>query len=89
MALLSVMTDESEDRRKLEDARFRALLIALHPAQAKEILAVLDGETPEDGGVPEFADELSDEEMEDYEPFSHEEVAQTIDLLKRFGVAVT
>lgn len=89
MALLSIMSEDRRDSRNLEDARFRALLIALHPGQAKEILAVLDGATPEDDEIPEFAPELSDEEMEDYQPFSTEEVSQTIGLLRKFGVAVS
>lgn len=83
------MASEAEDARKLEDARFRAILVALHLGQAKEILAALDGEQEEVDGVPQFASELSDEEMEGYQPFSHEEVAETIDLLRRFGVAVS
>lgn len=81
------MGDERDDRRKLEDARFRALLVALHPGQAKEILAALDGEPTEIDGVPEYAPELSDAEMEGYQPYSHEEAQQTIDLMRRFGGA--
>jgi hypothetical protein len=57
--------------------------------RAKDILEILDGEQPEEGETPEFADELTDEEMEEYQPFSAEEVDQTIDLLKKFGVAVS
>lgn len=60
------------------------MLVAMHPQHAKEILEVLDG-TPQEN---EFAEPLSEEEMGDYEPFSAEEVGQTIDLLKRYGVAV-
>lgn len=83
------MASEAEDARTLEDARFRAILVALHLGQAKEILAALDGEQEEVDGMPLFAPELSDEEMEGYQPFSHEEVSETINLLRRFGVAVS
>lgn len=89
MALLSVMSFEAEDARKLEDARFRALIVATHLGQAKEILAVLDGEPQEVDGVPQYAPEMSEEEMENYEPFSHEEAMEAVQLLRRFGVAVS
>lgn len=82
------MRDEADDQRRLEDARFRALLIALHPGQAKEILAALDGQPTEVDGIPQYAPEMTEEEMDDYQPFSVEEAQQTIDLMRRFGGAM-
>lgn len=83
------MSTENEDASALEQARFRAMIVAMHPDKAKEILDILDSSAPNDpNGIPEFAPELADEEMETYEPFSVDEVSQTIELMRRFGMAV-
>lgn len=82
------MYTEADDAAKLEHARFRAMIVAMHPEKAKDILEILDKNTPDEDGIPEFAEELSDEEMEGYTPFSAEEVGQTIELMRKFGVAV-
>jgi hypothetical protein len=89
LALLSLMSDEGDQALALENARFRQMLVAMHPDRAKEILEILDGAQPlADGEIPEWAPEMSEEEMDEYQPFSVEEAQAATDLLRRFGVAV-
>ena len=87
LALVTVIGYEQEQESELEWQRFRSNIIASHPAEAKKILDVLDGnDVPEDAL---FAPELSEEELESYERLSHEEVEATIADLRRFGIAVS
>lgn len=83
LALLTTIRQQQEEEAALEEARFRSMIIAMHPTKAKEILEVLD--KPDEG---EFAEELSDEEMQNYDPYSVEEAQAAIDMLRNFGVAV-
>lgn len=88
------MHDEKESASEKEWRDFRAMLFAMHPSEAKAIMEALEAAEESNrmvagaDGLFEFAPELSDEELEDYQPFSAEEVEKTIDLLKRFGVAM-
>jgi hypothetical protein len=89
--LLTLLTKEDEEKADASwsDLRTRILLSALTPDQIPKLLEVLDGEKREaELGMPEFAPQLSDEEMEGYELFSHEEANEAIDMMRRFGIAV-
>lgn len=83
LALLTMMAQENEDEVALEEARFRSQIIAAHPDKAKQILEALDAHEEED-----LADEMTDEDMENYEPLSTEETQAAIDALRKFGLAV-
>lgn len=71
----------------LETRRFRSMIIATHPSDAKKLLDILDGQTVNDDSLL-FAPELSDDEMDEYQRLSHDEVEATIADLRRFGIAV-
>lgn len=77
------MSKESEEQAERDYRNFRSAIIAYHLGDAKKILDALD---KIDEG--EYAAELSDDEMSDYQPFSAEEASATIDMLRKFGVAV-
>lgn len=78
---------EAEEKVALEDSRFRARLIANFPEKAAEIQAIFEGKTSEDDGA--FAEPMTEEEMDDYVPFSVEEVGAVTDLMRSFGFAFT
>lgn len=85
LALLALMMEEKEGAAKLEDARFRSMIIAYHLGESKKILEVIDGAKEHDD---RFAPELTEEEMQDYEPYSAEESQAAIDMLRNFGLIV-
>jgi hypothetical protein len=89
MALVSLMSaeNEQENDRFFQDLRSRIITAGIQPHQIPEILEALDGKKTEDElGMPLFAEELSDEEMEDYVPLSVEEADEAILALRRFGI---
>lgn len=79
-----------EEERDWQQLRTRLLIAGLPPEQIPKVLADLDGEKHEDElGLPEFAEALDDEEMQEYQPFSAEESEEAIRLMRRFGVALS
>jgi len=86
LALLTVIVYEQEAAQELEWHRFRSMIIAMHPGEAKEILDALDGAQVDEDEL--FARALNEDELENYERLSHEEVEATIADLRRFGIAV-
>jgi len=85
LALVTIIGLEIQEANDLEWQRFRSMIIATHPSDAKKILDVLDDKVDD---ALLYAPELTDEEMEDYTPLSHDEIEATIADLKRFGIAV-
>ena len=71
--------------------RTRLLVHSLSPEQIPKFLESIDSKRSEDdlGEIPPWAEELSDEEMEDYQPITGEEADETIRLLRKFGVAAS
>jgi len=87
LALITVIEMEQKAEVDLETQRFRSLIIATHPSDAKKLLDVLDGQDAQDDSLL-YAPALSDEEMDNYERLSHDEVEATIADLRRLGLAV-
>lgn len=88
------MRMEGESDAETEWRNFRYMLFAMHPNEAAALLKDVDEarekmEYEQEMGVPEFAAELTWEEMDEYVPFSAEEVEATLALARRFGFAMT
>ncbi len=91
MALLALMQRDDEERseREYRNLRMQILLKGITAEQIPKLLESLDGEKKENElGMAEWAEELDDEQMEDYIPLSVEETDDAIDLMRRFGIAV-
>lgn len=91
MALLALMQRDDEERseREFRNLRMQILLKGITPEQVPKLLESLDGEKKENElGMSEWAEELDDEQMEEYIPLSVEETDDAIDLMRRFGIAV-
>lgn len=84
LALASLMGWEMQDQVARDDSHLRAMIIAYHLGDAKKILEAIDGAQKEE----EFAPELTEEEMENYQPLSVEETSAAIEQLRKFGLAV-
>lgn len=74
-----------EDEVSAEDRNMRGMIIAYNLGEAKKILEAIDGAKSEEY---EYAPELSEEEMEDYQPLSAEETSAAIEQLRKFGLVV-
>lgn len=83
LALASLMGWEAQDQIARDDSHLRAMIIAYHLGDAKRILEAIDGT-----GEEEFAQELTEEEMESYQPLSVEETSAAIEQLRKFGLAI-
>lgn len=77
---------EAEDEKEAQHLRALILTAGIRPENVAEILDMLDKQNE---GDPSHAEELDDEEMENYEPFSAEEVDETIAMLRKHGIAVS
>lgn len=75
------MTQEKVDDMEHEHDRFRSMLVAMHPGQAKSLLDILDN--PDD----EPLTELTEQDYENYERLSHEEVQDALSQMLKFGAA--
>lgn len=75
---------EAEEQVGREDRSLRAMIIAYHLGDAKKILEAIDNAQ----GEGEFAQELTEEEMESYQPLSVEETSAAIEQLRKFGLAI-
>lgn len=73
---------DNEELAELEWERFKKSLVAAHPFEAKKLLEIM--EAPQSS----LARELSDEEMEGYQPITGEEASATIRALREFGLAI-
>lgn len=89
MALIYIMSDE-EDRANehyFQDLKARIITAGLEPWQIPEMLAAMEGKKQEDElGMPLFAPEQTDDEMENYIPLSMSETDEAVAALRRFGI---
>jgi len=75
------MRREIEDDIERERQRFKMTMIAAHPERADAILAIFEG----DG---EYAESLTDEEMDELGPLSGEQVEEAISTMRMLGLAM-
>lgn len=76
-----LISKDAEQAFETERQRFKLNMIAAHPDRLESILQLFEE-------VDAFADELTEEEIEELGPLSGEQIEEALDVIKQFGAAI-